>query len=94
METVCFFIGFLNWQNEKKVYSLSINTKDVYSNVLTIPAISPVVHTRDMYDIFNTFDENIFEPVSVKTGFNDMDMKIKLTALRERIILFDRFLKI
>ena len=52
------------------------------------------VHARDMSDIFNTFDENIFEPVSVKTGLNDMEMKIKITALRERIILFDRFLKI
>ena len=36
----------------------------------------------------------IYEPVSVKTGLNDMEMKIQKTALRESINLSECFLKI
>ena len=34
------------------------------------------------------------EPVSVKTGLNDIEMKIQKTILRERINFFECFLKI
>ena len=37
---------------------------------------------------------NIFEPVFVKTGLNDTEMKIQITALRESINFSECFLKI
>ena len=36
----------------------------------------------------------IYEPVSVKTGLNDIEMKIHITALRESINFSECFLKI
>ena len=35
-----------------------------------------------------------YEPVSVKTGLNDIEMKNQITALRESINLSECFLKI
>ena len=35
----------------------SVNTKHILSNVLKILAISLVLRTREITDIFNTFDE-------------------------------------
>ena len=35
----------------------SVNTKHISSNVLKILAISLVLRTREITDIFNTFDE-------------------------------------
>ena len=37
---------------------------------------------------------NVCEPVSVKTGLNDIEMKIKITALPESINFSECFLKI
>ena len=42
---------------KKKIYFLSVNTKNISSNVLKISAISLVLRTREITDIFNTFDE-------------------------------------
>ena len=35
----------------------SANTKNISSHVLKIPAISLMLRTREITDIFNTFDE-------------------------------------
>ena len=58
MKRVKFFP--LNGKNKKKIYFFSVNTKYNSSNVLKISAISLVLCTREITDIFNTFDENIF----------------------------------
>ena len=47
----------LNEKNKKKIYFLSVNTKNISSHVLKISAISLVLRTREITDIFNTFDE-------------------------------------
>ena len=44
-------------KNKKKIYFLSVNTKNISSNVLKISAISLVLRTCEIADIFNTFDE-------------------------------------
>ena len=45
------------------------------------------------YDYFSSHIY-IYEPVSVKTGLNDIKMKIQKTALRESINFSECFLKI
>ena len=44
-------------KNKKKIYFFSVNTKNISSPVLKISAISLVLRTREISDIFNTFDE-------------------------------------
>ena len=59
MKKVKFFP--LYGKNKKKIYCFSVNTKNILSHVLKISAISLVLRTREIADIyFNTFDENIF----------------------------------
>ena len=55
MKKVKFFP--LYGKNKKKIYFLSVNTKNILSHVLKISAISLVLRTREILDIFNTFDE-------------------------------------
>ena len=55
MKKVKFFP--LYGKNEKKIYFFSVNTKNISSHVLKISAISLVLRTREISDIFNTFDE-------------------------------------
>ena len=43
-------------KNKKKIYIFSVNTKIISSHVLKI-TISLVLRTREITDIFNTFDE-------------------------------------
>ena len=40
------------------------------------------------------FRAKTFEPISVKTGLNDIEKKIQITALRESITFSECFLKI
>ena len=45
-------------KNKKKIYFFFlVNTKNISSHVLKISAISLVLRTREITDIFNTFDE-------------------------------------
>ena len=44
-------------KNKKKIYFFSVNTNNISSHVLKISAISLVLRTREIDDIFNTFDE-------------------------------------
>ena len=53
MKKVKFFP--LYGKNEKKIYFFSVNTKNISSHVLKISAISR--SSREIADIFNTFDE-------------------------------------
>ena len=46
----------LNGKNKKKIYFFSVNTKNILSHVLKISAISLVLRTREITDIFNTFN--------------------------------------
>ena len=55
MKKVKFFP--LYGKNKKKIYFFSVNTKNISSHVLKILAISLVLRTREISDIFNTFDE-------------------------------------
>ena len=55
MKKVKFFS--LYGKNKKKIYFFSVNTKNISSHVLKISAISLVLRTREISDIFNTFDE-------------------------------------
>ena len=55
MKKVKFFP--LYGKNKKKIYFFSVNTKNISSHVLKISAISLVLRTREISDIFNTFDE-------------------------------------
>ena len=55
MQKVKFFP--LNGNNKKKLYFFSANTNYISSHVLKISAISLVLRTRKIADIFNTFDE-------------------------------------
>ena len=55
MKKVKFFP--LYGKNKKKIYFFSVNTKNKSSHVLKISAISLVLRTREISDIFNTFDE-------------------------------------
>ena len=55
MKKVKFFP--LNGKNKKKIYFFSVNTKNISSHVLKISAISLVLRTREITDIFNTFYE-------------------------------------
>ena len=55
MKKVKFFP--LYGKNKKKIYFISVNTKNISSNVLKLSAISLVLRTREIPDIFNTFDE-------------------------------------
>ena len=55
MEKVKFFP--LYGKNKKKIYFFSVNTKNISSHVLKISAISFVLRTREISDIFNIFDE-------------------------------------
>ena len=55
MKKVKFFP--LYGKNKKKIYFFSVNTKNISSHVLKIPAISLVLRTREISDIFITFDE-------------------------------------
>ena len=47
----------LQGKNKKKIYFFSVNTKNISSHVLKISAISLVLRTREISDIFITFDE-------------------------------------
>ena len=47
----------LTEKNKKKIYFCSVNTKNISSRVLKISAISLVLRTRKITDMFNTFDE-------------------------------------
>ena len=47
----------LNGKNKKKIYFFSVNTKNISSHVLQISVIALVLRTREITDIFNTFDE-------------------------------------
>ena len=42
---------------KRKFTFSSVNTKNISSHVLKISAISLVLRTREITDIFNTFDE-------------------------------------
>ena len=42
---------------KRKIYFFSVNTKNILSHVLKISAISLVLRTREISDIFKTFDE-------------------------------------
>ena len=55
MKKVKFFP--LYGKNKKKIYFFSVNTKNISSHVLKILAISLVLRTREISDIFNTFGE-------------------------------------
>ena len=55
MKKVKFFP--LYGKNKKKIYFFSVNTKNISSHVLKTSAISLVLRTREISDIFNTFDE-------------------------------------
>ena len=55
MKKVKFFP--LYGKNKKKIYFFSVNTKNISSHVLKKSAISLVLRTREISDIFNTFDE-------------------------------------
>ena len=44
-------------KNKKKIYFFLVNIKNITSHVLEISAISLVLCTREITDIFNTFDE-------------------------------------
>ena len=55
MKKVKFFP--LYGKNKKKIYFFSVNTKNISSHVLKISAISLVLRTREISDIFITFDE-------------------------------------
>ena len=46
-----------NGKNKKKIYLFPINTKNLSSHIFNISAISLVLHTREITDIFNTFYE-------------------------------------
>ena len=47
----------LNGKNKKKIYLFSVYFKNISSHVLKISAISLVLRTREITDIFYTFDE-------------------------------------
>ena len=47
----------LNGKNKKKIYFFSVITKIISSHVLTISVVSLILRTREITDIFNTFDE-------------------------------------
>ena len=55
MKKVKFFPHY--GKNKKEIYFFSVNTKNISSHVLKISAISLVLRTREISDIFNTFDE-------------------------------------
>ena len=55
MKKVKFFP--LHVKNKRKIYFFSVNTKNISSHVLKISAISLVLRTRKITDIFNTFNE-------------------------------------
>ena len=61
MKKVKFFSHY--GKNKKKIYFFSVNTKNISSHVLKISEISRVrtislvLRTREISDIFNTFDE-------------------------------------
>ena len=55
MKKVRFFP--LKGKIKKKIYFFSKNTKNISSHVLKISVISLVLRTREITDIFNTFDE-------------------------------------
>ena len=44
-------------EKKKKKNFISVSTKNISSNVLKISAISHVLRTREISDIFNRFDE-------------------------------------
>ena len=55
MKKVKFFP--LYGKNKKKIYFFSVNTKYISSHVLKISVTPLVLRTREISDIFNTFDE-------------------------------------
>ena len=56
MKKVKFF--FPSTEKIKRKFTFfSVNTKNISSHVLKISAISLVLRTREISDIFNTFDE-------------------------------------
>ena len=55
MKKVKFFP--LTEKNENKIYFFSVNTKNISSHVWKISAISLVLRTREITDIFTTFNE-------------------------------------
>ena len=56
-DAVCFPLVLLEKKNKKKIYFLSVNTKNISSHVLKISENSLVLCTREFTDIFITFDE-------------------------------------
>ena len=58
----------LNWKNKKKIYFFLVNTKNISSHVLQISAISLVLRTREITDIFNTFNEIYLVLISKKVN--------------------------
>ena len=54
MKKINFFP--LTEKNKKKIYFFSVNTKNISSHVLKISVISFVLRTREITDIFYTFD--------------------------------------
>ena len=55
MKKVKFFP--LYGKNKKKIYFFPVNTKNISCHVFKISAISRVRSTREIADIFNTFNE-------------------------------------
>ena len=51
---------------KRKFTFFSVNTKNISSHVLKISAISLVLRTREITDIFNTFDEIYLVFTSIK----------------------------
>ena len=51
---------------EVKIYFFSLNTENISAHVLKISAISLVLRTGEITDIFNTFDEIYFVFTSKK----------------------------
>ena len=56
-DAVCFPLVLLGRKNKKDIYCFSVNTKNILSHVLRISEILPVLCTRELNDIFITFDE-------------------------------------
>ena len=51
----------LNGKNKKEIYFFFLaNTKNISSHVLKISAVQLVLRTREITDIFSTFDEIYF----------------------------------
>ena len=54
----------------KKIYFFLVNIKNISSHVLKMSAVSLVLRTREITDIFNTFDEIYLVFISKKLTFS------------------------